>query len=129
MASWAVLVLCRWVVQLIHLVDVRDGVGGLSRSTRVCLAFLVVALLVNARATLFLAPGRLINVVPVDTPRLFNCGARVLLRSAATCPLSLAPLRARLARFRASMRWPMHARSRTCSGLTASVPLPHPLPG
>ena len=67
-------------------------------------------------------------VVTVDTPRLFNCGVRVLLRSAATCPLSLAPLRARLARFRASMRWPMHARSRPCSGLTAPVPLLHPLP-
>ena len=37
-------------------------------------------------------------------------------------------MRTRLVNFRASMRWPIHARCRTCSGLTAPVPLAHLLP-
>ena len=84
-SCWVVLVLCRWVVQLTHLVEICVGVGGLSRSTCVCPAFLIVAPLVNYRATLFLDLGRLINAVTVDTPRIFDCGVRDMLRSAATC--------------------------------------------
>ena len=77
--------LCRWVVQLLRSELPSRARWIASRSTCVCLAFKVVAPLVTYRATQFLDLGRLINVVTVDTPRIFDCGVRVMLRSAATC--------------------------------------------
>ena len=70
------------------------------------------------------APLRLVSLslVPVCTAPL-----RCDLPPLSLVPLSPVPVCTGLARFRASVRWPIHARSRTCSGLTAPVPLPHPL--